>query len=81
MSLQILFHGCGTRKDLVIKTVPYSKFSCVYLCDKLYRGGKRAFSEPGSRIMQLTGWAENKSQVHIYTACSGSAKLPRVTWE
>lgn len=33
--------------------------------------------------MQLTGWAENKSQVHIHTAdvCSGGAKLPREAWE
>lgn len=50
---------------------------------KVYRGGKVAFSGPESRIMQLTGWAENKSQVHIYTAdaCSGSAKLSREAWE
>lgn len=32
MSLQILFRGCGRRKDLLIKTFPYSKFSHVYLC-------------------------------------------------
>lgn len=47
---------------------------------KVHRGEKGTFSGRG-RIMQLTGWAENKSQVHIYTAdaCSESAERPRET--
>lgn len=41
MSLQMLFYGCVTRKDLLMKTVPYSKFTHAYLCDESIQRTKR----------------------------------------
>lgn len=61
MLLQILFCGCGTRKDLLMKKLFCTvNFAMSISVMKIYRGEKGVFAGPGSRIMHLTGWAENK---------------------
>lgn len=50
---------------------------------KVYGGEKGACLVPRGGTMQLTGLAENKSQVltHTVDACAKSAKLPGEAWE
>lgn len=50
---------------------------------KEYWRGKGAFLVLRSGMMQLTSWAENKSQVLIYAAdaCAKSANFPGEAWE
>lgn len=65
MTLQVLFHGYGTRKDFLIKPLPYDKFSYGSLFNEsIWRRIERLVAR--SEMMQLPDWAENKSQILIF---------------